>query len=133
MSIIIKTSRTHNLQQDIKSSEITSESAYLNRRDFIKQSGILAGAAWAGGLVAGGLSMPALAADSEYGDDFKGLIKTPYGKGESLTSFKNATTYNNFYEFGTVKKTRRRMRSNLLPTPGQLPLKARPTRLVRSI
>jgi len=99
VSIIIKTSRTHNFEQGIKSSEITSESAYLNRREFIKQSGLLAGAAWAGGL-----SLPAEAGNSEYGNDFKDLIKTPYGKGESLTSFKDATTYNNFYEFGTGKK-----------------------------
>lgn len=95
MSIIIKSAS----RQDIKSSEITSESDYLNRRDFIKRSGLLAGAAWAGGL-----SLPAHAGDGEYGKDYPDRIKTPYGKGEKLTSFKDATTYNNFYEFGTGKK-----------------------------
>ena len=95
MSIIIKSAN----KQDIKSSEITSESDYLNRREFIKQSGLLVG-----GLAAGGLSLPAYAKSDEYGNDFAGLIKTPYGKGEKLTSFKDATTYNNYYEFGTGKK-----------------------------
>jgi len=95
MSIIIKTAA----KQDFKSSDITTESDYLNRREFIKQSGILAGAAWAGGL-----SVPALAKSSDYGADYPNLIKTAYGKSEKLTSFEDATTYNNFYEFGTGKK-----------------------------
>jgi len=95
MSIIIKSAN----KQDIRSSEITTESDYLNRREFIKKSGILAGAAWAGGL-----SLPAIATSSDYGNDFPSLIKTAYGKGEKLTSFEDATTYNNYYEFGTGKK-----------------------------
>lgn len=95
MSFIIKTAS----KQDIKSSDITTESDYLNRREFIKQSGIIAGAAWAGGL-----SLPAFAKNSDYGSDYPDLIKTAYGKGEKLTSFQDATTYNNFYEFGTGKK-----------------------------
>lgn len=95
MSIIIKTAS----KQDIKSSDITTESDYLNRREFIKQSGVFAGAA-----LAGGLSLPALAKNSDYGSDYPNLIKTAYGKGEKLTSFQDATTYNNFYEFGTGKK-----------------------------
>ncbi|RDH86132.1 MAG: protein-methionine-sulfoxide reductase catalytic subunit MsrP [endosymbiont of Galathealinum brachiosum] len=95
MSIIIKSAS----KQDIKSSEITTETDYLNRRDFIKKSGILVSAAWAGGL-----SLPASAKSSDYGNDYPGLKKTAYGKGENLTSFKDATTYNNYYEFGTGKK-----------------------------
>jgi len=103
MSIIIKSASPH----DIKSSEITSETEYLNRREFIKKSGILVGASWTGGL-----SLPASAKTSaessvrksDEGTDFPNLIKTAYGKREKLTSFKDATTYNNFYEFGTGKK-----------------------------
>ena len=95
MSIIIKSAS----KQDIKSSEITTETDYLSRRDFIKKSGILVGSAWAGGL-----SLPASATSSDYGDDYPDLIKTTYGKGEKLTSFEDATTYNNYYEFGTGKK-----------------------------
>lgn len=100
MSIIIKSTSKH----DIKPSDITSESDYLNRREFIKQSGLMLGAAKAGLAMSAGLSMSASASSSEYGSDFKNLIKTPYGKDEKLTSYVDATTYNNFYEFGTGKK-----------------------------
>ena len=71
MSIIIKSAT----RQDIKPSEITSESAYLNRREFIKTSGILVGAAWASCL-----SLSASAKSSDYGSDFPSLKKTAYGK-----------------------------------------------------
>ena len=99
MSIIIKSTGKH----DIKPSEITTEADYLNRREFIKQSGLLVGAAWAGGLSLNARAGTAEGA-AEYGNDFKELIKTPYGKDEKLTSYIDATTYNNFYEFGTGKK-----------------------------
>ncbi len=96
----------------IKPSEITSESDYLKRRDFIKKSAILVGAAWSGGL-----SLPASAKSPDYANDFPGLIKTPYGKGEKLTSFKDITTYNNFYEFGTDKKDPARTAVNFKTDP----------------
>lgn len=83
----------------IKPSEITSETDYLNRRDFIKKSGILVVAS-----LGGGLALPASATSSDYADDFPNLKKTNYGRNETLTSFEDATTYNNFYEFGTGKK-----------------------------
>lgn len=94
MSILIK----HNSKQAIKSSEITPEADFLNRREFIKQSGLFATALCTSSL----LSSPA-SASSEYGNDFSDVVKTPYGKGEKLNTFRDATTYNNFYEFGTSK------------------------------
>ena len=108
MSIFIKSDS----KSAIKASEITTESDYLSRRDFIKKSGILVGATWAGGI-----SLPAAAKSSEYGNDFPDLIKTTYGKGETLTSFKDATTYNNFYEFGTGKKDPARTATNFKTDP----------------
>lgn len=95
MSILIR----HRHKQAIKSSEITPEADFLNRREFIKQSGLFATALCTSSL----LSSPA-SASSEYANDFSDVIKTPYGKGEKLNSFRDATTYNNFYEFGTSKK-----------------------------
>lgn len=72
-------------------SEITAESDFLRRRTLVKQLGLAAGAAW---LPAGW----AMAAEL-------GPIQrpSPYDTGESLTSFKDASTYNNFYEFGLGK------------------------------
>jgi sulfoxide reductase catalytic subunit YedY len=66
---------------DIKASEITDESVYWNRRDFI-------------GTTAG----VALAAALPLVSGFR-----PRGQDEKLTPYDSVTSYNNFYEFGTGK------------------------------
>jgi sulfoxide reductase catalytic subunit YedY len=76
---------------DIPSSEITPKGAYLNRRAF------MTGAAALG--VAGLLDARANAADSKLQ-----TVQSPLStKGLTLTSFKDITSYNNFYEFGVEK------------------------------
>ena len=71
-------------KKDIHEKDITSQSDYLSRRDFIKSGvGI--------SLLGLGLSTPAEA--KEYSLN-----------GDDATSYKNITTYNNFYEFGTGKE-----------------------------
>jgi sulfoxide reductase catalytic subunit YedY len=67
---------------DIRSSEITDESLYFNRREFLKSSGLY-------GLAAAGLT---LAARPAFGQD-----------DDKPTPYEDVTTYNNFYEFGTGK------------------------------
>ncbi len=83
---------------DIPSSEITSESAWLRRREFM-------GAALAAGSLA--LASPlarALAARSPLefspvsGDEASG-----FHTAEALTPYEDVTSYNNFYEFGADK------------------------------
>jgi methionine sulfoxide reductase catalytic subunit len=66
----------------IRSSEITDESLYFNRREFLKSSGLY-------GLAATGLGLSAKPAFGQEDDK-----PTPY---------EDVTTYNNFYEFGTGK------------------------------
>ena len=77
---------------DIPSSEITSESVYHQRRTFMKTSGMLGTAMllspWAGAN-----------ASVMIGDYKKNVITVD----EELTPEDDATTYNNFYEFGTGK------------------------------
>ena len=68
---------------DIPSSEITSESAYFNRRDILKRAGILGV-----GAAASTIALPSLA----------GLQPD-----DELTPEDIVTSYNNFYEFGTGK------------------------------
>jgi sulfoxide reductase catalytic subunit YedY len=68
---------------DIPSSEITDESLFWNRREFLKAAGI--GLAAAGGLI------PTLARGRLGLDDDK------------LTPYEDITGYNNYYEFGTDK------------------------------
>lgn len=112
--MIIKTSR------EIPSSEITPESVYRNRRQFLQ-----AGAGLALGTAAGGLLGSAALAQ---GDDWSArsarelnlasspdwLVEQvsartaapgegPFTTDESLTPFEDVTHYNNFYEFGSGK------------------------------
>ena len=85
---------------DIPSSEITPKSDYLNRRKF------LAGAAAVGAvaLAADRLAELAFPSRSVEAGTKLDAVKSPLSTtGETLTSFKNITSYNNFYEFGTGK------------------------------
>ncbi len=87
---------------DIKSSEITPESVYLNRRSFIRGAGSIAGAA-ASLLVPG--SAAALATDPKAsGETLDKISETAFSTEEALTPWKDVIRYNNFYEFGTNKR-----------------------------
>ena len=80
---------------DIRSSEITDLDLYLQRRRFLQASLIAAGAALAPGL--------ACAASEPSGRKLTGVVPGPFGTDEERTPFEDATSYNNFYEFGTGK------------------------------
>jgi sulfoxide reductase catalytic subunit YedY len=88
---------------DIKSSEITDEKHYLNRRKFIAAAGAVGvaavGAAWAGGVLTPGLlrARPGGARDGGEG-------AYPAQDGDKVNSYEDITSYNNFYEFGTDKE-----------------------------
>lgn len=90
---------------DIPSSEITSESVYKSRRQFIGQTAGLS----AMGALLGTLPGIASAKSTEevqhpwLKQQMQSLIKTPYGQDEKLTPRKDILAYNNFYEFGTGK------------------------------
>jgi methionine sulfoxide reductase catalytic subunit len=86
---------------EIRSSEITPRSLYLNRRKF------LAGAAIAGAVVAAGTGLrqfinPATVAQA--GNKIDGLKKSPFSITETITPEKDVTHYNNYYEFSTQKE-----------------------------
>ncbi|HWZ44494.1 MAG TPA: protein-methionine-sulfoxide reductase catalytic subunit MsrP, partial [Candidatus Saccharimonadales bacterium] len=87
---------------DIRSSEITPKSSYLNRRQFI------AGAAIAGAAVAGGLYLrshdgPGTSSVEASGTKLTGIVKSPFSTGEKPNTFQDITNYNNYYEFSTDK------------------------------
>jgi methionine sulfoxide reductase catalytic subunit len=92
---------------DIRSSEITDEKVYQNRRWFMK-SAILAGTAAATGLLYRSLNPPP--AELPKGDKIEtakivteGTTNSGFKTNEKLTPLQDITNYNNFYEFSTSK------------------------------
>lgn len=84
---------------DIKSSEITDEKLYRNRRQFI----LTGSAAVAGALITACKKSPRPSVASAPPQKLEGVVKSSYTVDEPLNSLKDITTYNNFYEFGTDK------------------------------
>ncbi len=95
---------------DIKSSEITDQKTYLNRRLFMRGA-ILAGSVTATGLIYRKLNPPPAVVEER--PKIAGLVKPPTDEAirggfkvdEPLTSFEDITNYNNFYEFSTEKRS----------------------------
>ncbi len=81
---------------DIRPSEITSESNYLNRRDFIRAGAI------AGGSLIAPPTMSAVIPDQQHAP-LPNIAKSPFSTNEKPNSFEDISTYNNYYEFGLDK------------------------------
>ena len=81
---------------DIRPSEITSHTNYLNRRQFIRAGAI------AGGSILAPAALGAIVPD-ERRAKLAGVSKSPFSTDETPNSNEDITTYNNFYEFGTGK------------------------------
>jgi len=79
---------------DILSSEITSESVYCNRREFITAASLLA--------------MPAVVPQAKPG---------PYDTNEKITPYADAMSYNNYYEFGSDKSDPAKNATNFKTKP----------------
>jgi sulfoxide reductase catalytic subunit YedY len=94
---------------DIKASEITDHTTYLNRRLFMRGA-ILAGSVTATGLLYRKLNPPPAVVEER--PRIAGLVKPPsdeamrsgFKVNEPLTSFEDITNYNNFYEFDSDKR-----------------------------
>ena len=83
---------------DIRSSEITPERLYRNRREFIQTaSGAVAGA------MATGTVLGRYQGNVHAQEPIPGLQPSPFSTDEAQNSFEDITTYNNFYEFGLDK------------------------------
>ncbi len=93
------------MSEKIKSSEITPEGVYLNRRNFIR-AGLLAGTA-AGTTAAYRLFNPQAARQTtEEGVVISSAKPAQYSPpNEKANTFEEITNYNNFYEFSTDKSS----------------------------
>src|ERR1043166_407817 len=81
-------------------SEVTPKSASLDRRKFLTGLG-LAGAAAFAGFEAFKMAQPEEVVQANTKLSFG---KSAYSDPQTRTSFKDITTYNNYYEFGTDKE-----------------------------
>jgi sulfoxide reductase catalytic subunit YedY len=100
--------------QDIRSSEITPKSLYLNRRQF------LAGAAIAGAATATGVGLREIISPSTTvlaGNKIDGIKKSPFSTTETITPYKDVTNYNNYYEFSTNKDEPAKLAQNFRTRP----------------
>src|SRR5437868_4857221 len=87
---------------DFRYSDLTPKDVYLNRRRFLAALPL----AGAGLMSARGLMAAKLEA-----------VKSPFSTDEKQNSFKDATTYNNYYEFGTQKDEPAKYSNTLRPSP----------------
>ena len=81
---------------ELPASEITEHEVYLGRRKFLNGTAAIASASL---LPLSLVSAKSATPEATYLD----LKKSPYSTDEKLTSYEDATTYNNYYEFGTGK------------------------------
>lgn len=80
--------------EEIRSSEITGQRLYFDRREFLAGAATLAGAAVIGA---------AFPLRAEAGEKLPGVVKGQFSTDEKQTPYKDITNYNNFYEFSTDK------------------------------
>ena len=101
----------------IASHEITDEALFLDRRRFLQgAAGAAAGLALSGCFAADEVSASAAPpAPARLGEVAKGPAE--FQTDESPTSYADATTYNNFYEFGTGKTDPSSRAGSLRPKP----------------
>jgi methionine sulfoxide reductase catalytic subunit len=109
------------LPKEPPGSEITSESLYLRRREFLKNAGLFAGTA---AVVGGGMYLLGMKRTRPM-DGFvpdAGAVDQPvvparglFDTDEPRTPYEDITTYNNFYEFGLDKNDPAR-RAHILKT-----------------
>ncbi len=99
---------------DIRSSEITSKSVYVNRRQFMTAAAGTAMAAAAGVL---GSETPAYAQAAPHKRKFVGTKKSNLSTTEPPNTWQQITTYNNFYEFGIDKDAPSRYANNFKTEP----------------
>lgn len=100
---------------DIRESEVTPKALFLRRREFIKAASVTAAAA-ATGVLGTGFD-EGVEAQNPQAEKFPNLVKGPFSTDEKLNSYKDVTTYNNFYEYGLDKGDPARHAHRLRPRP----------------
>ena len=103
MTVLIKN------EKKIKSFEITPEKAYFNRRNLIKSIGIISASTPLTSVLADNHAIKK--------DNLTFTRNSEFSTTETVNSFEEITTYNNFYEFGLGKSDPYRYSGNFKPKP----------------
>lgn len=99
---------------DIARSEITPRAMFERRRRVLQAAGIAA----AGGLLGGsGVALAALASPDARAAKLAAKANPKFVVADKATPFKDITSYNNFYEFGTDKSDPAHYAGSLRPQP----------------
>jgi methionine sulfoxide reductase catalytic subunit len=102
---------------DIKSSEITPEKVYLNRRNFMKGAALVGSAAATAGLYRWLNPPPPVVVESDAVPNVVKPSDAALTSADAPTPYSNITTYNNYYEFGTDKYSPARLAHTLTTRP----------------
>jgi methionine sulfoxide reductase catalytic subunit len=101
---------------DIRESEVTPKELFLKRREFIAAAGVTAAAVATNGF--GALGQDAgEAAQNPNAPKLAAKKNAALSTDEKLNSYKDVTTYNNFYEFGLDKGDPAKYAHSLKPRP----------------
>ena len=100
---------------DLKESEVTPKELFVRRREFIAAAGVTAAAVATNGF--GLLNGEEAAAQNPNAQKLTDVKKSPFSTDEKVNSYKDITTYNNFYEFGTDKADPGKYARTLKPRP----------------
>ncbi len=100
---------------DVRESEVTPKELFLRRREFIAAAGVTAAAVATNGF--GLLKDDEVGAQNPKAQKLGDLKKSPFSTDEKINSYKDVTTYNNFYEFGTDKDDPGKYAGTLRPRP----------------
>ena len=106
--------------ENIKSSEITPENVYLNRRTFIKGAALVGTTIATAGLYRWLNPPPPTIPDLESLQDVTRPTGDELTTEEKPTPYRDITTYNNFYEFGTDKYSPAQMADKLTTRPWEI-------------
>ena len=98
---------------DIRPSEITSKDNYLNRRDFIRAGSI------AGGLAVAGPALSAVVPDLRRAK-LADIGSSEFSTDETINSYQDITSYNNYWEFGAGKIDPSMNSDNFDPLPWKI-------------
>ena len=93
---------------DLRYSEVTPQSVYLNRRKFL--AGVPA-------AFLGARELLSPSARAQAGAKLPNLVKSPFSTTEKPNTYNDVTHYNNFYEFGTGKQQPAENATNFKTSP----------------